>query len=481
MSLNRLYLIFVNASACENDNATAMKIGKLIVNFTELGLARTRVRNFGNMFGLVKVNDKTARFKLNAPALVGCAEYRLRLFAASVLRCRLINSILILLAVITATPAMAVETTLSLNIAYIARNEEPFVSLSLLDIPVENDGLLGAQLGLRDNQTTGEFLGHEYILHEIILDDDVSIANEATQWAKDDLRVFIADLRAEDLLALADAVPDALIFNARAPDDELRNDDCRRNVLHILPSRAMLTDALAQYLAWKRWTKLAVAIGRHPEDQAYATSLKRAAKRFGLKIVEEKNWTAEPGARRTDSGHHSLQSEVPVFTQFKDHDVLVVADEADEFGEYMMFHTTRARPVVGTQGLTPTSWHRSQEQWGATQIQRRFEKLSGRWMTARDYAAWAAMRVLGETVTNTASDSTDTLRDFILSDKLKLAAFKGVALNFRNWNGQLRQPILLSGPRMLVSVSPQDGFLHEFTELDTMGFDEPESSCSSFK
>jgi len=408
-------------------------------------------------------------------------ELRLRVKRLRVMRLRVVKSALVLLATATLTPAVAVETTLSLNIAFITREEEPFVPLSLLDVPIENDGLLGAQLGVRDNQTTGEFLGHEYVLHEVVLAPETSITDEAAQWAKDDLRVFVADLQAADLLALADAVPDALIFNTRAPEDELRNDDCRRNVLHVLPSRAMLTDALAQYLAWKRWTKLVVATGRHPEDQAYATSMKRAAKRFGLKIVDEKNWTSEPGARRTDSGHHSLQSEVPVFTQFKDHDVLVVADEADEFGEYMMFHTTRARPVVGTQGLTPTAWHRSQEQWGATQIQRRFEKLSGRWMTARDYSAWAAMRTLGETVTNTASDSPEVLRDYMLSDKLKLAAFKGVALNYRTWNGQLRQPILLSGPRMLVSVSPQDGFLHEFTELDTMGFDEPESSCSAFK
>jgi len=354
------------------------------------------------------------------------------------------------------------------------------VPLSLLDLPIEKDGLAGAKLGLSDNQTTGEFLGHEYILHEVFLDSDASIADESAQWVSDNLSVFIADLHAADLLALADAVPDALIFNTRAPDDELRNDDCRSNVLHVLPSRAMLTDALSQYLAWKRWTKLVLAIGRHPEDQAYADSMRRAAKRYGLKIVDEKNWTSEPGARRTDSGHHSLQSEVPAFTQFKDHDVLVVADEADEFGEYLMFHTTRARPVVGTQGLTPTAWHRSQEQWGATQIQRRFEKLSGRWMSVRDYTAWAAMRTLGESVTNTASDSPEQIREFILSDQLKLAAFKGVALGYRNWNGQLRQPILLSGPRMLVSVSPQDGFLHEFTELDTMGFDKPESTCGSF-
>lgn len=387
----------------------------------------------------------------------------------------------LLVAAATASPVFAVETTLSLNIAYITRDEDTFVPLSLLDVPIEDEGLLGAKLGLRDNKTTGAFLGHEFILHEVMLDRDAIIANEAPQWLNDKLRFFVADLNANDLLALADAMPDALIFNVRAPDDELRNDKCRANVFHVLPSRAMLTDALAQYLAWKRWTKIVLATGRYPKDQAYAKSMKRAAKRFGLKIVDQKDWTSKPGARRTDSGHHSLQSEVPAFTQFKDHDVLVVADEADEFGEYMMFHTTRARPVAGTQGLIPTSWHRSQEQWGATQIQRRFEKLSGRWMTARDYSAWAAMRTLGEAVTNTSSDSLEVVRNFILSDRLTLAAFKGVALNYRNWNGQLRQPILLSGPRMLVSVSPQNGFLHEFTELDTMGFDEPESSCSAFK
>lgn len=392
----------------------------------------------------------------------------------------LLRSALLLVTAAVSLPVFAVDKTLTLNMAYITRDADTFVPLSLLDVPIEDEGWLGAKLGLRDNKTTGEFLGHEYTLEQVVLERDAVIANEVPQWENKNVRFYVADLKADDLIALADAMPNVLIFNVRAPDDELRNDQCRANVFHVLPSRAMLTDALAQYLAWKRWSKIVIATGRHPEDKAYAIAMKRSAKRFGLKVVDEKDWTSEPGARRTDSGHHSLQSEVPAFTQFKDHDVLVVADEADEFGEYMMFHTTRARPVAGTQGLMPTSWHRSQEQWGATQIQRRFEKLSGRWMTARDYSAWAAMRTLGEAVTNTGSDSLETVREFILSDRLTLAAFKGVALNYRRWNGQLRQPILLSGPRMLVSVSPQNGFLHEFTELDTLGFDEPESTCSNF-
>ena len=169
-----------------------------------------------------------------------------------------------------------------------------------------------------------------------------------------------------------------------------------------------------------------------------------------------------------------------MFTQFKDHDVLLVADEQDEFGEYLPYRTTRARLVAGTQGLHPTSWHRTQEQWGATQIQRRFSKLAGRSMTELDYAAWVAVRSFGEAVTNTGSKDPGILRGYLLSGKFKLAGFKGVALTFRNWNGQLRQPILVVAPRMLVTVSPQKGFLHERSELDTLGYDKPESGCHSF-
>ena len=167
-----------------------------------------------------------------------------------------------------------------------------------------------------------------------------------------------------------------------------------------------------------------------------------------------------------------------MFTQFKDHDVLLVADEQDEFGEYFPHRTTRPRPVAGTQGLLPTAWHRSQEQWGATQIQRRFSKLAGRWMTERDYAAWSAVRTFGEAVTNTGGNDPRQLRAYILSDRFKLAGFKGVPLTFRDWNGQLRQPILITGPRMLVSVSPQEGYLHEVSVLDTLGEDRRETGCT---
>ena len=69
---------------------------------------------------------------------------------------------------------------------------------------------------------------------------------------------------------------------------------------------------------------------------------------------------------------------------------------------------------------------------------------------------------------------------YLKSPSFELAAFKGRKLNFRDWDGQLRQPILIGTAKLPVSVSPQPGFLHQFTELDTLGFDKPETNCRAY-
>lgn len=419
-------------------------------------------------------------WRVDTPAAIAvrtAAAHRAALPAPAV--CRRLVLCVFLLAVSWAAGAGAAEQRI--GITYVGRDEAPRVPLSLLDPPIERNGISGAELGLEENATTGRFLGQEYRLHEARLDDDTSIEAlvKARRAAGDSL--YIADLPADELLALADQADDALIINTRASDDRLRNADCRANILHTIPSRAMLADALAQYLAWKRWTSVALVTGRHPADALYAEALRRSIERFGLKLVDASDWTSVPGARRTDSGHHNAQQEIPRFTQLADHDVLLVADERDEFGEYLSYRTSRPRPVAGTQGLRPTSWDRTQEQWGATQLQRRFEEQASRFMSVRDHAAWAAMRAIGEAVTRGAEGNGPAVRDYLLSEDFTLAAFKGVPLTFRRWNGQLRQPVLLVAPRMLVSVSPQDGFLHQRSELDTLGYDEPESTCEGFQ
>lgn len=364
-------------------------------------------------------------------------------------------------------------------IGYLARQENPRTPLSFLEPVATDEGLQGARLALADNNTTGKFLNQSYRLVEQVLPHDGDISAGVKALADEGVRFVVADLPPDALLAAADR-PEAksmLLFNARATDDALRNEQCRANILHTAPSRRMLADALAQYLAWKKWTRWSLLVGRDPGDALYAEAVRRAAKRFGGRIVDEKSWTFDTGNRRTDTGVTTIQSDIPLATQGPDYDVLIVADEAGDFGDYLDGRTWYPRPVAGTQGLTSTAWSRVNEQWGGTQLQSRFEKLAGRWMTPRDYAAWLAVRSIGEAAARTNATSFDDLTAYLHSPDFELAGFKGEALSFRAWNGQMRQPILIAGPRMLVSVSPQEGFLHTVTPLDTLGDDAPESKC----
>ncbi|HYN77262.1 MAG TPA: ABC transporter substrate-binding protein [Lamprocystis sp. (in: g-proteobacteria)] len=385
------------------------------------------------------------------------------------------------------TAALVVLTLLSaaqaadlkLSIGLIDRAAEARLPLSSLEPVIVDDGVQGALQGIRDNTTTGRFTGQTFELVHRQLAVGADPAPVLREIHGQGLRLFLVNLAAPELLALADLpeARDSLLFNIGAPDDHLRVSDCRPNLLHTAPSRAMRADALGQYLAWKRWTRWFLVVGPTPGDQAYAAALRRAAKRFGAKILVEKPWTFEAGASRTDSGHFNEQQEANAFTQVADYDILLVADESDTFGEYLIYRTDLARPVGGTQGLTATPWSGVSEQWGATQFQRRFREQTGRFMTPVDYAAWLAVRSVGEAATRTRSADAAALRAFMLGPDFRLAAFKGVPASYRDWNGQLRQPLLIVSPRLLVSVSPQEGFLHQFSTLDTLGYDRPETHC----
>ena len=238
------------------------------------------------------------------------------------------------------------------------------------------------------------------------------------------------------------------MFNAGAPDDRLREEDCRANVIHTAPTRSMLTDGLAQYLIWKQWRRWLLVVGSHPEDKLLAEAYRRSAKKFGAKIVEERVYEDTGGGRRSDSGSVQVQRQMPVFTQSApDYDVLVAADESEVFAGYLPYRTWDPRPVVGSAGLRPTSWDPSHELWGAAQLQNRFERLFKRGMNARDNQAWVAMRMIGDAVAHTRSADPKTIHDDLLSPDFAVAAFKGQKLTLRDWNQQLRQPILLTDGR----------------------------------
>ena len=377
------------------------------------------------------------------------------------------------------TSALAADP-LEVRIGYL-RRAAVRQTLSLVEQPAENDGVAGARLAVEDNNTTGKFLNQHFTLQEVHLKQGEDASKAAVTLADRNTAFIIVDLPADALLKAAEAIRDrgAVLFNAAATDDRLREQDCRANVIHVAPTRSMLADALAQYLVWKQWKRWLMVVGSHVEDKLYAEALRRAAARFGAKIVQERVFEDTGGARRTDSGVTLIQRQMPVFTQqAPGYDILIVADESEVFAPYLPFRTWDPRPVAGSAGLEPKSWDAAHDQWGAVQIQNRFLKLNSRHMTALDMQAWTAARMIGEAASRANSGDGKAVFDFMTGPDFSVAAFKGQALTLRSWNLQLRQPILLADGRMVVSVSPQEGFLHQLSELDTLGVDQPESKCN---
>ncbi|WP_088968330.1 ABC transporter substrate-binding protein [Vogesella sp. LIG4] len=370
--------------------------------------------------------------------------------------------------------SLTAQAANTIRISYLEETRPAETALANLAPRPADLGSAGALLAITDNNTTGRFVQQRFELTRLQVPQGASGADMLARLAKAGSSLVVLNVSASaiDRLLQQPAAKQYLWFNAGAPDDRLRQNQCRPNLLHPLPGRAMQADALAQYLVSRRWQKWFLVTGPKPEDKLYAAAIRRAAKRFGGRIVLDKNWNFGPDARRT------AQAEVPVFTQGGDYDVLIVADEAGDFGDYLPYRTWLPRPVAGTQGLVAEGWHGSAEQWGAVQLQNRFRAQSRRDMQSVDFAAWAAVRSVGEAATRTASADAGKLANYIHSADFQLAGFKGRTLSYRPWNGELRQPMLIAQPRALVSMSPQDGFLHPRTDLDTLGFDAPEVRCS---
>jgi len=387
----------------------------------------------------------------------------------------MLGALLFLLALLWPAHAQTPQPV-DVHIALITRQPPPPASYEFDPVP-EDEGLAGARMAVRDNNTTGQFTGHRYFLEEEALEEGQDAVAAARSLVGRGIGFLVIDLPADELLAISDALKgeNVVLFNVRAPDDRLRGADCRANVFHTAPSRAMLADALAQFLSFRQWRRLFLMTGPQPGDRLYADAIRRAARKFGLVIAADKPWEFGPLARaKADS---PTVAEALVFTRDADYDVAIVADEAGDFGDYVPFRTAHARPVAGTQGLIATTWHPTFEVWAAAQAQNRFLRMANRLMRPLDYQAWMAMRAVGEAITQIKATDPAEVRRFMVGPNFGLPAYKGVPLSFRPWDQQLRQPLLIVQPRFMVSVAPEPGFLHQRTPLDTLGFDQPETEC----
>ena len=266
-----------------------------------------------------------------------------------------------------------------------------------------------------------------------------------------------------------------LIFNVSAPDDVLRQEKCAANLLHMVPNDVMVMDALAQFLSLRRWRKVLVLVGPSARDKALDTAFGRAAKRFGLKIAARRAFVLgnDPRQRRRNN--------LALLTGRGEYDVVFVADGDGEFARDVPYGTALPRPVVGVAGLAATAWHWAWDRHGAPQLEKRFERQAKRPMRDVDWAAWLSVKAVAEAVQRTASTDFEILRRHLLGRELILDGFKGHRLNFRPWDNQLRQPILIGTHNRVLERAPIEGFLHKDNNLDTLGFDRRESRCAMAK
>jgi ABC transporter substrate binding protein (PQQ-dependent alcohol dehydrogenase system) len=283
---------------------------------------------------------------------------------------------------------------------------------------------------------------------------------------------LVLDLPGADVKAVANALKGqpVLLVNATAPEDKLRT-ACYPNMLHAGPSLRQEMDALTQYLRSMNWQNILVLVGENPDDTGVADAFAASAERLRLNIVGRKPFTlaADPQNREGNN--------IRLLTADVDYDVVFVADTRGEFGRYVPYSTQLPRPVIGAIGLTASSWHWAFERDGATQVSSRFDKLTKRKIQPADWDVWIAVKSILTAVMKDPSQTPLQIRAALTSDKTKLDGSKGVTLNYRPWDGQLRQPILLATDEAVIAVAPVQAFSHQTDTLDTLGTDVAEFAC----
>ena len=374
----------------------------------------------------------------------------------------------------------------AIKLGYIRELGDHPAPASRLDVPPKDAGLAGAKMAVEENNAGGRFTGHDYNVDLTTVSSRDEAVEALEKLYADGHNYFVVDASADALLKMSDwgKDKDILLFNISATDVALRQENCRRNIMHVIPDRYMLADALAQYLITQKWNNWLIVHGSTPADLAYLDAIKRAASRFGASIVDVREYKDVSGGRRDDVGvipPGKQASAGAAFAATPEYQIIVVADEGQQFGPYMPYRGgALPRPVAGTTGLIATTWSPGHEKWGATQANNNFEKDFGRLMLPLDYQAYVAARTVGDAITRNPDNDFATIAAFIQGPELQVAPFKGIKQNFRSWDGQFRQPIIIATDKVPVSVSPQKGFPHAShpeIEVDTLGIDEPESTC----
>jgi len=342
-----------------------------------------------------------------------------------------------------------------------------------LVVPPPIRSVEGAAMALEDMVFVSDAAGIAPVMEAREAADAAEAAAAVTELSAAGAAFVVLDLPGDMVAAVAEATGDlpVTLINATAPEDWLRA-ACYPSMLHSGPSDRMQMDSFAQYLRAMGWDEILILVGEDPRDAVMAEVLQASLDRLRLAVVEARPFTlaADPEAREGNN--------VRLLTGGVDYDVVFVADTRGEFARYVPYATQLPRPVIGSVGMTVQAWHWAMERDGATQVSSRFDRQFGRRMTTQDWAAWIAVKGIITAYTRAPERTRESLTGFMRSAAMRLDGSKGVTLNYRTWDGQLRMPMLLASSEAVIAIAPIEGYLHATNTLDTLGVDEAEFVCN---
>lgn len=335
--------------------------------------------------------------------------------------------------------------------------------------------IAGAKLGLKDIKPFQRMAKVKFKLMSLRIKNIDTAANDILNHINsNNIKIILLDLPAIELSNVVNKISNLnlAVINISSKNNELRSSNCNQNLFHTIPSERMLSDSLAQYLSDKKWRKVLILTGPLEIDKAKSESFIESAKQFGLKIVDNRNFLLGNDPRARD------QNDLDFLTGSAKYDAVYISDTHKEFSYGVPFATHIPSAVIGSSGLTPRAWHWSYLRHGAPQVHGRFERMNQRRMTEEDWAAWVAMRAIAEALVRFKDNENFSFHNSFVSENFKLDGSKGPVLNFRKWNRQLRQPIMLSTDNWVTSIAPLESFVHRENNLDTIGIDSKTSKCS---
>jgi ABC transporter substrate binding protein (PQQ-dependent alcohol dehydrogenase system) len=374
-------------------------------------------------------------------------------------------------AAIAAGAACAAAAQATLKVTWLAPADDPRLERSRLE-----RGALGhpggpavdaLKVALAEAKPELDAAGTKLELEVAAVADAAQARAAAARAEKAGHVAIVTDLPAAQTLVVADAVKLA-VLNAGTAADALREPDCRRNLFHLAPSERMRADALAQFLVARNWRNVLLLVG--PDEAARAGTAQAALRRYGLKVVAVRPFKLSADPRERDLAN-------PLLLTQGAYDVVWVVDADGEFAAALPYRTALPRPVVGDAGLAALAWSPKFERYGAPQVTRRLAKAAGRPMGAHDWPAYIAGKALVAAAIAAPKGPAAAFAQALATAELD--ASKGVTLTFRPWDGQLRQPLMLSDGFQVVALAPAEGVLHPRNNLDTLGADAPEKLCKA--